>query len=98
MNWDKRISKIDYDDIDLAPEVYITERPRWTKVLTKHIEHEKKYWYSVRSLEGIWFDYEKWKMWQMTPIKSTPLIYMADIKPFKIDGTKGRFEFTLPNK
>jgi hypothetical protein len=86
-----------YDEIDYAPESYIDERLRWTKVLIKHIEAEKK-WYPVRSLEGIWFDYEKWKKWQMTPIKNMPLLNMADIKPFKIDGTKGRFHFILPNQ
>ena len=86
-----------YDEIDYAPEIYITERPRWTKVLISHIELEKREW-APKPLEGMWFDGEKWRMWKMTPLKTSPLIKMVDIQPIKIDGTKGRFEFMVPNK
>lgn len=91
--------KSKYDEIDNAPEVYITERTRWCHIHKSYMEHERREW-APRNMEGLWFDAVRWRLYQQTRLNTTPLLSRMDeirSKPFYINDTEtGKFRYCIP--
>lgn len=58
---------------------------------------ERRHWYLGQPMRGTYSD-EFLKALGYAEAGPPPLILMKDIKPIMIDGSKYKFEFTVPSK
>lgn len=88
------MNRSNYDEIDWAPDEYIDIRIPPYKVKTEWFERDRKS-YGQNSIDGLWFDAYTWRLFRQTKLTTTPMLDMKDVKPFKIDGSIGKFKFCI---
>jgi hypothetical protein len=84
-----------YDEIDNAPDRYITIRREPYKVMKDWFDRDRAYY--NKSIEGLWFDAYTWRVFRQTRLTSTPLLLLSDVgnKVYYVDNSVGKFRWGI---
>ena len=84
-----------WDEIDNAPETYITIRREPYKVLKEWLDRDRAYY--NRSLKGLYFNAYAWRVFRQTRLTTTPLLLLSEVdnKPYYVDGSVGKFRWDV---